>query len=160
MPALEDGIAVASDSGESRQQIGVGQLSDVSHVANSGDTVGNHGEVKQKHSVKDLLLDQGTATNERVITRKCKHNQKRRFICNPIGEPDDETLKRYVHFCACFENFDVRNLIEVSLTFFLLSPCWLERHLKLSCRKPSGLKCEQMNMAHLDGMCTMSFITQ
>lgn len=95
MQRLDCGIAVAS-GGETCQPTGHSQLVDVSHEANRDDIVGRQGELKKKRSVMDLLPDHETAVNERAIVRKCKHNQKRGFVCGQIGEPDEETLKRFV----------------------------------------------------------------
>ena len=95
MQSLNCGIAVAS-GGETCQPIGHTQLVDVSREANRDDIVGRQGELEKKHSVMDLLPEHETAVNERAIIRKCKHNQRRGFVCGQMGEPDEETLKRFV----------------------------------------------------------------
>ena len=96
MQTLEGDAAVSSDGEGTCQQ--TGQLADVSCTANNDASVGNQGKVRQKHPAKDFVEGHGTATNEHAVVRKCKHNQKRGFVCDRSVETDEETLKRYVHF--------------------------------------------------------------
>ena len=102
MQRLDCGIAVASD-GETCQPTGHSQLVDVSREANRDDIEGSQGELKKKHSVMDLLPEHETAANERAIVRKCKYNQRRSFVCGQSGEPDEETLKRFVLWVHVWE---------------------------------------------------------